>query len=340
VGYTAFAFLETIKGWVGLGAATGKKLDTSKGGDQTKKPEPQPPIELSTGFGMSLAVSSDGKYAVVSGTPNAKKNTAEIWNLQTKAQMHEFQGAVSLPVIAPDGKFVVFADARGAATKIDIESGKETHLDINPIPVPDRFSFVRCSPTGEVYLFANRKAITWDANGKHRVVWTFADDFGSITPFFDGGKKIAIGDHRGAVSIWEIGQPKPVKTMKHKGNNSIFCLASADGNSIAAVTMGRQLINWDLRSDEKQELKLSETVPLRSAGPGQILALTPDGKTLIYPTLKNNIVLVNVDSGQPAHELKGHTKEISALTITADGSTLVSLDRDNALKIWDIKDLK
>jgi phage FluMu protein Com len=52
VGYTAFAFLETIKGWVGLGAATGKKLDTSKGtnvpikdgGNEEKDPGPTPDL--------------------------------------------------------------------------------------------------------------------------------------------------------------------------------------------------------------------------------------------------------------------------------------------------------
>ena len=306
-----------------------------------KKAEPKPPVEIKTsvpGESAGLAITPDAKLAIIMGL-GGTKNNVEIWDLQNKAKLQTFSGARHARglAISPDGKFAAFSDGRGMATRVETGSDKQTELQINPIPLAPLNAFLRFSSTSDtLYYAADRKVHSWDLKGKHRVVLQNTGQPECLSAFFDGGKRIAMGDSSGGIQIFEVGNPAAVKSFKHKGLNPVNCMVTADGKTLLSVTrLGRDLIVWDIAVGSQQPVKLAEATPLKSPP-----VLTPDGKTLIYPTNKHNIVLVNVANGQPDFELKGHTQEITALDLSADGATLVSLGRDNTLNIWDIRDLK
>ena len=89
-----------------------------------------PRFSLDTGLAKAmagLAFSSDGKY-VVGQTPLENKNV-QIWDLQSKQKLHEFDGPASSVVqvaVSPDGEIAAFlAENPRAIHLVEIVSGKE-----------------------------------------------------------------------------------------------------------------------------------------------------------------------------------------------------------------------
>ncbi|MTJ28718.1 WD40 repeat domain-containing protein [Aphanizomenon sp. UHCC 0183] len=65
------------------------------------------------------------------------------------------------------------------------------------------------------------------------------------------------------------------------------------------------------------------------------MALTPDGKTVIYHSY-NTIKIWDLVTGTESFTLQGHSSLVEAIALTPDGKTLISASRDNTIKIWDL----
>ena len=69
------------------------------------------------------------------------------------------------------------------------------------------------------------------------------------------------------------------------------------------------------------------------------LAFSPDGRTLAMGGAGGAgrvIRLVDVETGNPKAELRGHLKDISSLAFTPDGQTLLSASDDGTIRVWDV----
>jgi WD40 repeat protein len=68
------------------------------------------------------------------------------------------------------------------------------------------------------------------------------------------------------------------------------------------------------------------------------LAFSPDGRTLAMsgPGGAGRVIrLVDVETGSPKAELRGHLKDISSLAFTQNGQTLLSASDDGTIRVWD-----
>jgi predicted Zn finger-like uncharacterized protein len=344
-GYFVFMRTSTV---VGTKKDKSDKGDDKGGGDPIANPSgPKPPVELKTSLGGAcerLAISPDGKYAIVGGTFAANKINVQLWNLQEKRKINDYStanGIAQAVAISPDGKFAAFTDQLGNTTLIDVAKGNKLR-DLFPKTNPTaNTSNLRFSPKGDlVVLAAARRVIAWDMTGKETMNGLNATaDISAMSPFFEGGKKFATGDAQGGIQIWDIGQPAPVKFLSHPRAASVSVLAvSPDSKTVySSLSSNLELYSWELTGFKYQSVKLRDP----HFGPSDAALLMPDGKRLVYLTSKVSIAVADIGTGANLAEFghtKGATSQTTALALTADGSTVVSLSRDNTLKIWDIRD--
>lgn len=66
----------------------------------------------------------------------------------------------------------------------------------------------------------------------------------------------------------------------------------------------------------------------------KILAITPDGQTLVSGGLGRTIKFWNLHSGKELHTLEGNSSSIDFLAINQDGQTLVNASEDGTIEVW------
>jgi WD40 repeat protein len=114
---------------------------------------------------------------------------------------------------------------------------------------------------------------------------------------------------------------------------------SPDGKFLAVGYYGNregELEVWDTRSPVKP------LVVLPAHGEElETLAFSGDSKRLAYASSRGDGVVRVVDTtnleGSPV-ELRGHALDVRSIAMTSDGQTLVSVDLDNVLRVWNLAD--
>jgi WD40 repeat protein len=69
------------------------------------------------------------------------------------------------------------------------------------------------------------------------------------------------------------------------------------------------------------------------------LALSPDGKGVVFGDYNGDIFLVDAVGGETATVLKGHTDQVASLAFSSDGKTLYSSSEDGTIRVWGISDV-
>ncbi|MFM6908483.1 MAG: WD40 repeat domain-containing protein, partial [Dolichospermum sp.] len=67
-----------------------------------------------------------------------------------------------------------------------------------------------------------------------------------------------------------------------------------------------------------------------------VIALTPDGKTVISGSNDKTIKIWDLGTGTEKFTVKGYSKYVNAIAVTPDGKTLISGSSDKTIKIWDL----
>ena len=102
-------------------------------------------------------------------------------------------------------------------------------------------------------------------------------------------------------------------------------------NARVAISLGddRKLRFWHTVTGEC--FRIVEDFPGKTN-----IAISSDGVFAIWGT-GNNIILMDIDSGEILHEFVGHTNEVTSVAFYADDGYILSVSNDNTIKIWDIE---
>lgn len=116
-----------------------------------------------------------------------------------------------------------------------------------------------------------------------------------------------------------------VKTLKFHKDSVSSVIWTPDGSNI--VSGGDRTIKvWHLATDQP-----IFTFPAKKV---DVVAISPNGKTLVSGGDDRIIKVWNLEKGKEIRTLFGHSDSVHALAISQDGQTLVSGSDDNTVKIW------
>jgi WD40 repeat protein len=116
----------------------------------------------------------------------------------------------------------------------------------------------------------------------------------------------------------------------------VICLAcSPDGKMLASLDQDRALILWDVATG-----KALHTLQAPSAGRQDLLAFSPDGKTLAFGDHKDRkVVCWGTADGKEIRTIQAEAKPtfLSSLALSPDGSLLATGLFSNTARLWQVR---
>lgn len=282
---------------------------------------------------LSVALSPDGKKLLC-----ASEAKVQLWDVPGKKSLFEFDnsGEILGTAFSPNGKACIFFRSQGdgtARTLVDVSTGKAS-------VVFGGYPWFR--QDGKLETF-NPKLWKLNVGRWHGLGENFKPDheFTAISPYFHKGTRIATGNAKGQIQVWEVPSGKVVHTLQSATHGSIDALAgTADGTTLAVSVVGRDGIEiWNLASTQ-----LEKMVGDRAS---RTIFFLPDSKTLAHlsrpqdPSSSGELVaLTRVDTGQVRAVLRGFKSGGHSLHSSADGSMLAGGGTDGSAFVWDLNSLR
>jgi RNA polymerase sigma factor (sigma-70 family) len=149
----------------------------------------------------------------------------------------------------------------------------------------------------------------------------------------DGKLVVSVG---GAPRLWDADTGRELP-LDERFQQATFL--AAGGKLLAAVRHENILALWDLGTGKEWQ-----RLPLAAQGPGAVLGLSPDGKTVALQSmrprdgggLRASLHFCDVATGTVAEPIDLDGKVVLTFLFSADGKTLLTRTDDNALHVWDV----
>ncbi|MDE0683128.1 MAG: WD40 repeat domain-containing protein [Candidatus Poribacteria bacterium] len=298
----------------------------------------------------------DVKYTP-DGTRLAVATTLGIWiyDATTYQPLHFFkkhENLVERIVFSPDGSILASEERFDKIHLWDVNTGKHKyklqhqggikHFDFSA----DGQTLVTLSIAGPSINTILYHADTGTEKQVKSMDMNHVDFIESYHTTFDRNNSIlATGRLDHAINLWDLAKGVHKKTFRGPGNG-LGCLAfSPDGKVLAsggidwnrlhdeeAVRRGNgTLYVWDaVKGKRKHSFSDDDIFSIRS------VAFSPDGNLLASGGEFGGIHLVDPNTGKYMKRLEGHSKEVVAISFSADMRTFVSGSIDGTLYIWDI----
>jgi WD40 repeat protein/serine/threonine protein kinase len=250
---------------------------------------------------------------------------------------------VSAVTFSPDGKILATCSDKTVRLR-DVDRGQNL-VDLKGRS--GKFTAVAFSPDGKRLASASddHRVVLWDVDKRQTVPLKGHRGTVYALAFSPDGKRLAsVGDN--TVRIWDVERGEPLHVCK--GGNfgpQMRLVFSPDGKWVAASigrlpnTVVQGVYLWD--SENGRERRLVHWVkPDKPTGMPllqftQAVAFSPDSKRLVSALKDGTIRIWDVDKGEGALLLKGHTLAVNAVAFSLDGKTLASASNDGTVRLWD-----
>ncbi len=262
----------------------------------------------------SLAFSTDGRRIIT----GARDRLARIWNGFNGKLIHELaghQGHVLDVAIGAGGAEVATASTDGTARIWDGVTGQLR------APLFGHTNFVRTvdfSPDGQSVVTASvdGTARTFGLNGRRLA--TLAGHTGAVADarFSPDGFTVLTGGEDGTVRIWEAGtRPTLARAELESPEAPVQVATSNDGRSKARVD--DEVVRLE-GADGSTHVLEGHRLAISSVG------FSPDGKRLVTAGRDHDVILWDVESGNPLRVLRGHFGSVSDARFSPDGRWIVT----------------
>lgn len=232
---------------------------------------------------------------------------------------------------SPDGKTLISAESSGTVIVWDTETGVP-ELEFKSSVGAINVSFSDDGDTIGI-LGGDGSVRLWDPDtAEEKQAFEDIIDFAVqgifSTAFNPNNFMIATGHDNGNVSITDPFSGLNQHTLEgHKGFVSTLGF-SADGSLIASGDW-RNIRIWDTDSGD-QILHHNEII-----GVGN-LTFSPDGSLLASSSANGDIILLDTNTGEHRHVMKGHTGRGLRIAFSSDLRTLASASVDGSVRIWNV----
>jgi hypothetical protein len=235
---------------------------------------------------------------------------------------------------APDGKTLAAGAENGSTYLWNTATDSRTAAFNAPAGQQGNFSVcVAFAPDGKTVASSdvNGSTYLWDAaTGTKTATLTNPGSQGADTvAFLSGGKTIATSDENGNVYLWNAGTHAQTGSMAGVGGTDVF---TPDGATIGYVAAGGGAGVWQSAGPT------TNTYTDPSGKNVQVVALTPDGRTLATADASGNTYLWDTSSQEKMATLADPGgQSIWALAFTADGKVLATGDTSGNVYLWDAR---
>jgi WD40 repeat protein len=229
-----------------------------------------------------------------------------------------------------DGQRVQVWELVSGETLVDLEGGGEPALS------PDGRMLVYLGEDGNLHI--------WDlVAGEPGAILLPASSYPGAPVFSPDSRLVAAiaGNYtRSAIRVWDAATGVIVNALGGPDSDITDLSFSPDGRRIVAAAGGSAWV-WDIRPGQPPiitrlyegviDWNLTLYVHTVTAA-----ALSPSGWTLAVGTSENTINLYSLGNQSPTRLLSGHSAPVEKLAFSPDGRTLLSLDADGALLLWNV----
>ena len=263
----------------------------------------------------SLDFSADGNRVVTGG----RDRLARIWSGNSGRLLHELsghQGQVLDVAIGAGGTEVATASTDGTGRIWDAVTGTlraplfgHTNFVRTVDFSPDGQSVVTSSPDGT--------ARTWSLGGRRLA--TLAGHNGAVLDarFSPDGLTVVTGGEDGTVRLWEAGtRPLLARASGVAGPEAPALTATTDDGETTATVDG-ELVRLERSDGSSTDLEGHRLVV-------SSVAFSPDGDRLVTAGRDHDVILWDVESGQPLRVLRGHFGSVADARFSPDGRWIVT----------------
>ena len=145
----------------------------------------------------------------------------------------------------------------------------------------------------------------------------------------EGKLLITAGDDH-VVRVWDL--TSGIQTRQLQGHSGWIRTSSFVPNSTEVVTAGDdgKVLMWNAASGSlsRQILQLDHTVSR--------LVISPDARTLGLVGFSNDILVLELATGNVLHKLDGQTGDMRAIGFSGSGKVLATGGRDGTIRLWSV----
>jgi len=133
--------------------------------------------------------------------------------------------------------------------------------------------------------------------------------------------------------LWNWATGKPIcKLAGHEAPYALTSITFTDGGKKAISTsQDRSIRTWDLLT-----CKQLSVIKNKAYKGGQVAIATNSGFAVSLDVDRKTLLVWNINTGDEIIRMTGHTRDVNALYISADGKRVISGGEDKRLLVWDV----
>ncbi len=277
-----------------------------------------------------VAISPDGRWLASA----SRDRSLRIWEIESGQAVHVLighRGDVQTVAIAPDSRHAVTGGLDFEAVLWDIIDGVELQRFIGHTA---NILDVNFSPDGESIVTGSRDntAILWDVN-TGEIIRRFEGHVASVqTAEIDAnGERLATGAGDGLIIIWDVTTGEEIRRLNGHTTAVNDVDFSTSGTLLASASADETVIIWDVTTGE---------IVRRFDGLGagvNTVEISPAEDVILIGTLTGTAYLLDVQTGREVGVLRGHTGEITSLSLGRDGRLAATSSTDLTVRLWNIR---
>jgi WD40 repeat protein/serine/threonine protein kinase len=303
-----------------------------------------PPLSHSEAV-LHVAVSRDGQRLASA----SRGGFVTLWDAQTGRKLlpsfKAHEGGSPSVAFSPDGHLLATGGDTGDGTVVlwaaetgqrlrQLEGRSTGVSNIAFSPDGQRLTSVGWVESSEMQ--ARGEMRIWDLTTGQRLLTIAGPEVRMMTcvAFSPDGQRLATGNVRGAVTIWDAQTGAEQRTF-HGHSQKVHCVAfSPDGRLVASgggqtIYLSPQAVKvWD--SATGQELFTLHGHLSTIYG----VAFSPDGRRLASASTDRSVKLWDLATGQETLTLRGHFDGVRSVAFSSDGRLLASASLDRTVRVW------
>jgi len=155
------------------------------------------------------------------------------------------------------------------------------------------------------------------------------------------GKRAVSGSLDNTVRVWDLEGNQPSRILVGHKSSVRAVAISADGTRAISGSDDKTVMVWDLEGNQRPRVLEGHDGEVYS------VALSADGKRAIsgsggtldpdFDVEINTVRVWDLEGNQSPRVLEGHTNQVTAVALSADGKRAVSGSWDMTLRVWDLE---